>query len=90
MKTTLHIQNLKCAGCEHSVIKKLSSLDGIKEVIVDLEDSTVMFSHQDEAQIDRVQIALAKLGYPVAGKRNSLGAKTKSYVSCAVGKLTKA
>jgi len=85
MKTTLHIQNLKCTGCEHSIIKKLSSLDGIKEIFVNIEDSSVLFSYQLEAQIDNVQVELAKLGYPVVGEKNSLGSKTKSYVSCAVG-----
>lgn len=89
MKTTLHIQNLKCTGCEHSIIKRLSGLDGIDEVFVNIENSTVLFAYQLEAQIDNVHMELAKLGYPVVGEKNTLGAKTKSYVSCAVGKLTK-
>lgn len=89
MKTTLHIQNLKCTGCERSIIKKLNDLDGIKTVFVNIEKATVLFSYHHEAQIDNVKRELAKLGYPVVGEKNSLGSKTKSYVSCAVGKLAK-
>ena len=89
MKTVLYIQNLKCSGCEHTIIKNLSNIGGIKDVFVNVEDSSVSFRHKLVDQIDRVANELSKLGYPVLGNKNSLGSRAKSYVSCALGKLSK-
>ncbi len=89
MKTVVYIQNLKCSGCEHTVIKNLSKIGGIKEVFVNVEDSSVSFRHKLVNQIDHVVSELSKLGYPVLGNKNSLGSRAKSYVSCALGKLSK-
>ena len=89
MKTVLYIQNLKCSGCEHTVIKNLSKIGGIKDVFVNIEDSSVSFRYKLINQIDTVVDELSKLGYPVLGNKNSLGSRAKSYVSCALGKLNK-
>ena len=89
MKTVLYIQNLKCSGCEHTIVKNLSKIGGIKDVFVNVEDFSVSFRHKLVNQIDRVVSELSKLGYPVLGNNNSLGSRAKSYVSCALGKLGK-
>lgn len=89
MKTTLYIQNLKCSGCEHTIIKELMTIGGIKDVFINIEDSSVTFRCKLVGQIDDAVNKLSRLGYPVLGNRNSLGARAKSYVSCAIGKLTK-
>ena len=37
----IEIENLKCGGCERSILKGLGALDGVTEVSVDREHQTV-------------------------------------------------
>jgi copper chaperone CopZ len=87
MKTTIPIQNLKCGGCANTITKGISAIDDIKNVSVNVEDSTVTFSYETEEQVNEVKNKLKSLGYPVDGEVNTLGDKAKSYVSCAIGKI---
>lgn len=89
MKTTLEIQNLKCDGCAHTVITKLSNIDGIDKVSVETEISTVTFFYQNDNNILEAKQLLNKIGYPVVGEKNALTTKAKSFVSCAIGKMNK-
>lgn len=75
MKTTLYIQNLKCGGCERTIIKKLSSIGGIENVAVHHEDSSVSFKYKVADQIDIVSDTLSRLGYPVVGNKNDFEKK---------------
>ncbi len=88
MKTSVTIQNLKCHGCESSIAKKLHQLQGIKDVSVDLNHCTVSFSYETNDGLETVQKELSKLGYPVDGDKNNLTIKAKSYVNCAIGRLS--
>lgn len=45
--------------------------------------------HHDEQQVETVISTLSSLGYPIKGETNPLTKKAKSFVSCAVGKMTK-
>jgi len=88
MKTTVHIQNLKCGGCVNTISKKLNSLDDVSEVTIEVEDNSVTFEYSEAHTLDVVKKTLADIGYPEVGEANNLTAKAKSYVSCAFGKLT--
>ena len=88
MTTTIKIQNLKCGGCANTIITKISSLDNVKEVTVNVEDSTVTFNTLSEKEIEIVKNKLTTLGYPADGENNSVISKAKSYVSCATGKMS--
>ncbi|WP_264559083.1 heavy-metal-associated domain-containing protein [Flavobacterium sp. N2270] len=88
MKTRIHIQNLKCGGCANTIIKNLTQLNAISNVEVDVEDSVVSFEMESEKDLEQVKTTLKKIGYPEDGEANSLGSKAKSYVSCAIGKIT--
>ena len=88
MKTTIPIQNLKCGGCANTITKGISAIDDIKNVSVNVEDNTVTFSYETEEQVNEVKNKLKSLGYPVDGETNTLGDKAKSYVSCAIGKIS--
>jgi len=81
----IQVENLKCGGCVSSVEKALGSVTGVQGVSVDLESGMIeIIGHADRAQlIDK----LAGLGYPEVGNNNLLS-KTKSYVSCAIGKMS--
>ena len=89
MTTTLEIQNLKCGGCAHTIITKLNDLDGVQNVSVDTETTTVSFENKLADEVETATNLLSKLGYPVIGDANSIGKKAKSFVSCAVGRLGK-
>lgn len=88
MKSKLYIQNLKCGGCANTIIKKLTQLNFISNVEVNVEDSLVSFEMESENDLDEVKSTLKRIGYPEDGEANSLGSKTKSYVSCAIGKMS--
>ena len=88
METTIHIQNLKCGGCANTITKGISSIEAVQNVSVNVDESTVTFSYETEAQLNEVKNKLKSLGYPEDGEANTLGAKAKSYVSCAIGKMS--
>ena len=52
------------------------------------DESTVTFGYETEAKLAEVKDKLKTLGYPEDGAANSLGSKAKSYVSCAIGKMS--
>jgi copper chaperone CopZ len=80
MKIT--VENIKCSGCAGSITKKLQETFST-DVDVNVEQGTINID-VNETQRDKVTDILLKLGYPVEGS-NSLGAKAKSFVSCAIG-----
>jgi copper chaperone CopZ len=88
METTIHIQNLKCGGCANTITKGISSIEAIQNVSVNVDESTVTFSYETEDQLNEVKNKLKSLGYPEDGEANTLGDKAKSYVSCAIGKMS--
>ncbi|MFT5077374.1 MAG: copper chaperone [Saprospiraceae bacterium] len=88
MKSTLVIQNLKCGGCANTITTKISSLEYITDVEVDVETSSVSFTFQNANELQKVKEKLAHLGYPIDGDKNSVVSKAISYVSCATGKMS--
>jgi len=89
MKNILEIQNLKCGGCANTIVTQLSKLDGISEVTVNNDTNEVSFNSNTEVEIESAKNKLSDLGYPVVGDTNSLPKKAKSFVSCAVGRMSK-
>lgn len=89
MNNTLKIQNLKCGGCANTIITRLSHIDGIDTVTVNNETDSVSFNYNNENTLNKAVELLSKLGYPVEGEQNPLSKKAKSYVSCAVGRMSK-
>lgn len=87
MKTTVQIQNLKCNGCASTIKNKLSGLDNINEVSIDVENGSVSFEYDSEATLETVKKELHKIGYPLVGEDNKFPTKAKSYVSCAIGRM---
>ncbi len=86
--TTLTVQNLKCGGCANTITKAVQGIDGVTDVSVDKDLSTVSFNTKSEEIIDQVKTKLAHLGYPEEHANNTILHKTVSYISCATGRLT--
>lgn len=88
METTIYIQNLKCGGCSNTITKNVSAIQNISNVTVNVEESSVTFHYETKTNLAEVKNKLQSLGYPEDGEANSLGSKAKSYVSCAIGKMS--
>lgn len=90
MKKTYEVENVKCGGCANTLKTKLKDIFG--EVEVDLEVFPRKITLDiEEKQIDELKISLRKMGYPLSTDQLStlenVGAKAKSFVSCAIGKM---
>ena len=86
--TTIQIENLKCGGCANTIRKGVLSINGITTIDIDIEKSEVVFDSEDTLILEAAREKLAKMGYPEVGTSNSTLQKAKSFVSCAVGRMT--
>lgn len=82
----IEVENIKCGGCMKSIKTALLKIENVTEVAIDKETDTITI----DADNDRAVFVntLSSLGYPEKG-HNTLLHKGKSFVSCAVGNLTK-
>jgi copper chaperone CopZ len=85
-KQEFFVENIKCAGCLSTIKTSMLGLSGVKSVVIDLETEHITLSG---VHINREEVIgkLNFLGYPEKGN-NSLLSQAKSYVSCAVGKMS--
>lgn len=88
MNSIIIIQNLKCGGCANTITTKISALENVTNVMVDIETSSVSFDSNSEEDIATVKNKLAAIGYPAEGENNNVVSKAKSFVSCATGKMS--
>ena len=95
MAVSVAVENIKCGGCANSIKQKLTTLEGVQGIEVDIEAGLVTFELDEQLNLNEilglVKTKLASMGYPEVGSVEGLkaaGAKAKSYVSCAVGKMT--
>lgn len=92
MEYVHNVMNLKCSGCVSHVTKKLQGIEGVSDVRVDLDLGQVRYQANSAVISKQVLTQLTSLGYPEVGSVEGLsaaGAKAKSFVSCAIGKMTK-
>lgn len=92
LNVTMHIaiDNLKCGGCEKSIIKGLTAMPDVAEIVVDREQQSVRFAGAPSVR-DAVVAKLRAMGYPEKGSLAGLEAglaNAKSFVSCAVGRMS--
>ena len=86
----IHVENIKCGGCEKSIIKGLTSIEGLSHIVIDQEQQMVSMV-ADESLREAVVSKLKSMGYPEHGSVSGLEAgltNAKSFVSCAIGRFT--
>ena len=86
----IEIENLKCGGCEKSILKGLTAMGDISDVVVDREHKRVSFTG-DPSVRDAVANKLRSMGYPEKDALSGLDAglaNAKSFVSCAMGRMS--
>lgn len=82
------VENIKCGGCAQSIERAIRELPGVSCVAVDVAAGRVSVTSKAD-QRTPVRDVLARLGYPERGSANGLRTKAKSFVSCAVGRMSK-
>ena len=90
MAYDISVENIKCGGCANTITTRLNALDIIESCEVDI-DTGIISINGDESSKQEVSQLLLKLGYPESGTAEGLKAataKAKSFVSCAVGKMS--
>ncbi|MFN4144863.1 MAG: heavy-metal-associated domain-containing protein [Runella sp.] len=89
MKTeSIMVENLKCGGCANTIKTRLQNLTGIFGVYVDKDNSVVTVEHSGSISRESITNILKQLGYPEADTTNTILDKAKSFVSCAVGRMS--
>ncbi|MEZ4842398.1 MAG: heavy metal-associated domain-containing protein, partial [Flavobacteriaceae bacterium] len=73
----------------NTVTKGLLTVEGVKDVSVDLDASKVTVDTDDEQVLEKVKHKLSSMGYPEVGEANTMLHKAKSFVSCASGRMSK-
>lgn len=81
----IKVENIKCAGCVKGITSALMKIDGVESVAIELESETITISgiYDRNALIEQLE----HMGYPEKG-HNTLFKQAKSYVSCAIGKMS--
>ena len=86
----VEVENIKCGGCENSIVKGINSVAEVSDLVIDREKQLVSFSGEESIKqlvIDK----LKSMGYPEKGSVAGLAAgitNAKSFVSCAIGRMT--
>jgi len=86
----VHVENIKCGGCEKSIIKGLTSIEGLSNIVIDRDLQLVSVS-ADASLRDALVLKLKSLGYPEHGSVSGLDAglaNAKPFVSCAIGRVS--
>lgn len=86
--TVIKVLNLKCGGCANTIKKGIFTIEGVNEILINLNTSEVSIDTTDELVIQQVKEKLSSMGYPADGDSNTMLHKAKSFVSCATGKMT--
>lgn len=93
MEYSFQVENIRCSGCATTIAKKLSKIDGVKDIQVNVENKQVIVIVDPSTNVNlRTALSekLIKLGYPEVGttSTNKLKTKAASVVSCAIGKIS--
>lgn len=89
-KIQVLVENIKCGGCEKSIVNGLSEIEGLSDVVIDRDQQLVSVLADDSLR-DAVVEKLKKMGYPEQGTVSGLEAglaNAKSFVSCAIGRMS--
>lgn len=93
MQKVFEVLNVKCGGCANTLTKTLEK-NGYKVEKVDLEvmPRKVTLEIDESFDEEKFKLVLRSIGYPLADDELSsledFGAKAKSFVSCAIGKIS--
>jgi copper chaperone len=90
MAYQINVENIKCGGCASTIRSRLEAMEGVQQIDVDVAEGIVSVQGAENTR-EAVTAKLLKLGYPESGTAEGIAAakaRAKSFVSCAVGRLS--
>ena len=90
MAYQISVENIKCGGCASTIRTRLEAMEGVTTIAVDIGEGIVTVEAAEDTRA-AVTAKLLKLGYPESGTAEGIAAakaKAKSFVSCAVGRIS--
>ncbi len=90
MTYQINVENIKCGGCASTIRSRLEAMDNVNKIDVDIAEGIVSVEAAEDTR-EAVTAKLLKLGYPESGTAEGIAAakaKAKSFVSCAVGRIS--
>jgi len=90
MQHIINVENIKCGGCANTIETRLRKLEGVSRVSVDIEQGRVSVDATDDNR-EQLVSTLLQSGYPEKGSAEGIKAakaKAKSFVSCAIGRIS--
>lgn len=91
MDIIIVVDNIKCGGCANRIRTELLKIAGVISVEVDIEGESVLIAADRDVR-EQALDRLRSMGYPEKGSVEgvqAMGAKARSFVSCALGRLEK-
>ena len=92
MRKSFEVLNIRCEGCANSIKKALSPHFEYVEVDLSKEPRIVTVELKTDEDQEKFKEILIGLGYPLVdddlSNMDKISLKTKSFISCAVGKFT--
>jgi copper chaperone CopZ len=82
----IFVENIKCGGCMNGIKNALLEFPGVKSVEIQLEEEKITLQGEKLNRAAYVK-KMDGMGYPEKGN-NTFFKEAKSYVSCAIGKVT--
>lgn len=83
---TLHLSNIKCGGCAHSINTKITQIEGVSSAEINVVDGTLDTTYKSADVRENILRQLAAMGYPQVTVNNDLLMRAKSYANCLIGK----
>ena len=78
-KETYLIEGMTCSGCERTVSKVVSNIEGVSSSKADLASATLAVEYDPKkVTIDRIKDAVNNVGYKFVGERPSHGQREGS------------
>ena len=73
------VEGMTCSGCERTVSKVVSNIEGVASAKADFGSSTVSVEYDpSKVTIDKIKEAVNKVGYKFVGERPSNGQRESS------------
>lgn len=84
---SIYVENIKCHGCMNQIQKKLTAIENVDEVEIELESGKIIIEGNEHTDYELILQTLKKMGYPEMG-HSSTRDKAMSYVSCMIGRIS--
>lgn len=70
------VEGMTCSGCERTIQKVITNLEGVESARADLQTSTVAVEYDPgKVGLDQIKAAVNKVGYKFVGERPVSGQK---------------